>query len=61
VLVPLVLLIIAIALYPQFGLKRSEKSVSAVTAPVTALQADGDGAEGAAAGATPTLTTGETP
>jgi NADH-quinone oxidoreductase subunit M len=61
VLVPLVLLIIAIALYPQFGLKRSEKSVSAVTAPVTALQADGDGAEGAAAGGTPTLTTGETP
>jgi NADH-quinone oxidoreductase subunit M len=61
VLVPLVLLIIAIALYPQFGLKRSEKSVSAVTAPVTALQADGDGAEGAAAGGTVTLTKGETP
>jgi NADH-quinone oxidoreductase subunit M len=36
VLAPLVLLILAIALYPQFGLKRSEKTVSAVTAPVTA-------------------------
>lgn len=38
VLVPLVLLIIAIALYPQFGLERSEKSVTAVTAPADALQ-----------------------
>jgi NADH:ubiquinone oxidoreductase subunit 4 (subunit M) len=36
VLAPLVLLILAIALYPQFGLKRSEKTVSAVTAPVAA-------------------------
>lgn len=33
VLVPLVALIIAIALYPQFGLQRSEKTVSALTAP----------------------------
>ena len=40
VLVPLVVLIIAIGLYPQFGLKRSEKTVSAVTAPVVALSAD---------------------
>ena len=39
VLVPLVLLIIAIALYPQFGLKRSERSVTAVTAPVATLEA----------------------
>jgi len=38
VLVPLVLLILAIALFPQFGLKRSEKTVSAVTAPVAAQQ-----------------------
>jgi NADH-quinone oxidoreductase subunit M len=37
VLAPLVLLILAIALYPQFGLRRSEKTVSAVTAPVAAL------------------------
>lgn len=36
VLVPLVLLIIAIALYPQFGLQRSEGAVTVVTAPVTA-------------------------
>ncbi|HVF78339.1 MAG TPA: NADH-quinone oxidoreductase subunit M [Solirubrobacteraceae bacterium] len=44
VLVPLVLLIIAIALYPQFGLERSEKTVSAVTAPVapqSAVTAEG--------------------
>ncbi|MBW3654140.1 MAG: NADH-quinone oxidoreductase subunit M [Actinobacteria bacterium] len=34
VLVPLVALIIAIALYPQFGLQRSEATVSAVTAPL---------------------------
>jgi NADH-quinone oxidoreductase subunit M len=38
VLVPLVALIIAIALYPQFGLKRSEQSVTAVTAPAAAEQ-----------------------
>ena len=37
VLVPLVLLVIAIALYPQFALKRSDASVTAVTAPVAAL------------------------
>jgi NADH-quinone oxidoreductase subunit M len=37
VLVPLVLLVLAIALYPQFGLKRSEKTVTAVTAPVAGL------------------------
>jgi len=34
VLVPLVLLILAIALYPQFGLERSEETVNAVTAPI---------------------------
>ncbi|MDP8967230.1 MAG: NADH-quinone oxidoreductase subunit M [Actinomycetota bacterium] len=34
VLVPLVALIIAIALYPQFGLRRSEATVSALTAPL---------------------------
>ena len=28
---------LAIALYPQFGLKRSEKTVTAVTAPVAGL------------------------
>lgn len=39
VLVPLVLLIIAIALYPQFGLERSEQTVTAVTAPVAEQQA----------------------
>jgi NADH-quinone oxidoreductase subunit M len=38
VLVPLVLLIIAIALYPQFGLQRSERSVTAATGPVQAQQ-----------------------
>jgi NADH-quinone oxidoreductase subunit M len=38
VLVPLVLLILAIALYPQFGLKRSEQSVSLTTAPVSAQE-----------------------
>ena len=38
VLGPLVALIIAIALYPQFGLKRSEQSVTAVTAPAAAEQ-----------------------
>ncbi|MFP5362055.1 MAG: NuoM family protein [Thermoleophilia bacterium] len=43
VLVPLVLLIIAIALYPQFGLKRSERTVSAVTAPLAAQEAAGAG------------------
>jgi NADH-quinone oxidoreductase subunit M len=40
VLVPLVLLILAIALYPQFGLKRSEQTVTRVTAPVQAGVAD---------------------
>jgi NADH-quinone oxidoreductase subunit M len=34
VLVPLVLLILAIALYPQFGLKRSQRAVTSVTAPL---------------------------
>ncbi|MGH2941289.1 MAG: complex I subunit 4 family protein [Solirubrobacteraceae bacterium] len=45
VLVPLVLLVLAIALYPQFALQRSEKTVTAVTAPVASQQtaADGDG------------------
>ena len=38
VLVPLVLLILAIALYPQFGLERSEETVNAVTAPVSAQE-----------------------
>ena len=42
VLVPLVLLIIAIALYPQFGLKRSEETVSVVTAPVTEQRSASD-------------------
>jgi hypothetical protein len=42
ILVPLVLAILAIALYPQFGLKRSEKTVSAVTAPVAAQQSTGE-------------------
>ena len=36
VLVPLVLLILAIALYPQFGLKRSEETVSRVTSAIAA-------------------------
>ena len=36
VLVPLVLLILAIALYPQFGLERSEMTVNAVTSSVNA-------------------------
>jgi NADH-quinone oxidoreductase subunit M len=40
VLVPLVLLILAIALYPQFGLKRSGPAVTRVTAPVQAAIAD---------------------
>jgi NADH-quinone oxidoreductase subunit M len=44
VLVPLVLLVLAIALYPQFGLKRSEKTVTAVTAPVADLAGTTPGA-----------------
>jgi NADH-quinone oxidoreductase subunit M len=40
VLIPLVLLVIAIALYPQFALKRSDKTVTSVTAPVAALNDD---------------------
>lgn len=43
VLVPLVLAILAIALYPQFGLKRSQQTVSAVTAPVAELAGPGSG------------------
>ncbi len=43
VLVPLVLLIVAIALYPQFGLKRSEATVTAVTAPVATRLAERPG------------------
>ena len=35
VLVPLVLLVIAIALYPQFALKRSDKTVTSVTSLVS--------------------------
>jgi hypothetical protein len=31
--VPLVLLILAIALYPQFALERSEKTVTSITSP----------------------------
>jgi NADH-quinone oxidoreductase subunit M len=37
VLVPLVLLVLAIALYPQFALKRSEKTVTSLTSPAPAL------------------------
>jgi NADH:ubiquinone oxidoreductase subunit 4 (subunit M) len=37
VLVPLVLAILAIALYPQFALERSEATVSGTTAPVPAV------------------------
>ena len=33
VLVPLVLLILAIALYPQFALERSEKTVTSLSSP----------------------------
>jgi hypothetical protein len=33
VLVPLVLLILAIALYPQFALQRSERTVTSITSP----------------------------
>jgi NADH-quinone oxidoreductase subunit M len=40
VLVPLVLAIIAISVYPQFLLKRTEKTVSSVTAPVSGRLAD---------------------
>ncbi len=44
VLVPLVLLILAIALYPQFALERSERTVTSVTSPspaVAELPSDG--------------------
>jgi NADH-quinone oxidoreductase subunit M len=34
VLIPLVLLVIAIALYPQFALERSDKTVTSVTSAV---------------------------
>jgi NADH-quinone oxidoreductase subunit M len=34
VVVPLVMLVLAIGLYPQFALKRSERTVDAVTLPV---------------------------
>ncbi len=44
VLVPLVLLILAFALYPQFGLKRSEQTVNALTAPVGGVAEVGSGA-----------------
>jgi NADH-quinone oxidoreductase subunit M len=40
VLVPLVLLILAIALYPQFALQRSEKSVTSLTAPPAGATAE---------------------
>ncbi len=39
VLVPLVLLVIAIALYPQFALKRSDKTVTSVTVAVSSRAA----------------------
>ncbi len=50
VLAPLVALILAIALYPQFALKRSERTVSAVTAPAAAAAIQQAGAPGEEAG-----------
>ena len=44
VVVPLVLLVLAIALYPQFALKRSESTIDSVTAPVSSLMQTADGA-----------------
>lgn len=43
VLVPLVLAILAIALYPQFALQRSEPTVTSLTAPPAAAQAKAAG------------------
>jgi NADH-quinone oxidoreductase subunit M len=40
VLVPLVLLVLAIALYPQFALQRSEKTVTSLDSPPPALATD---------------------
>ena len=40
VLVPLVLLILAIALYPQFALERSDKAVTSLTAPAPTVAAE---------------------
>ncbi len=45
VLVPLVVLILAIALYPQFALKRSEGAVSAVSAPAASAVAQSAASE----------------
>jgi NADH-quinone oxidoreductase subunit M len=39
VLVPIVLVILALAFYPQFGLRRTEQSVKAAVAPVKVVQA----------------------
>ncbi len=45
VLVPLVIVLLALALYPQFGLKRSEPAAQASVAPVTAVQGGANVAE----------------
>ncbi len=45
-IVPLVLVILALAFYPQFGLKRSQQSLNAAVAPVALVNALGDRASG---------------
>jgi hypothetical protein len=40
-IVPIVLVILALAFYPQFGLRRSERSVKAAIAPAQVSQAAG--------------------
>ena len=62
VLAPLVLAILALALYPQFGLKRSEPAAqAAVAAPAFAQHGERAGIIGAAAPAGDPTTTGATP
>jgi NADH-quinone oxidoreductase subunit M len=59
VLVPLVLLILAIALYPQFALERSEKTVTSLSTPSPTAAASA--AAEALPGGTPYAPLEETP
>jgi NADH-quinone oxidoreductase subunit M len=62
VLVPLVLLVLAIAVYPQFALKRSEKTVTSLTPPASALATDlGRAAPQSLPGGTPDAPLEKTP
>ncbi|MEA2193903.1 MAG: NADH-quinone oxidoreductase subunit [Solirubrobacteraceae bacterium] len=62
VLVPLVLLVLAIALYPQFALKRSDRTVTSLTSPAPELVSDlGRATPQIQPGATPYAPLEETP